>query len=51
MSRMLSLVLAGTSALALATVATPVADQVPAHVPTTFSAGPTTTPVGGSWCC
>ena len=50
MSRFVTLVLAGTSALALATAAAPAApaqtDQSPA-----VTAGGTGTKVGGSWCC
>jgi hypothetical protein len=51
MSRFSALVIAGASALALATVAAPVA--APAHLQhaPTVVAGISTTRIGGGWCC
>jgi len=56
MSRFVTLVVTGTSALALATIAAPAAPAAPA-VPTSTSTSPADTSgtnrmgVGGSWCC
>ena len=50
MSRFVTLVLAGTSALALATAAAPAA-PAPSEQSPAVTAGVKVEKVGGSWCC
>ncbi len=51
MSRWISLVLAGTSALAMTAAAAPAPAPATGTPSAPVVAGPSTARVGGSWCC